>query len=64
MFEFSNNIYFVVYNLYYVGQNDNLEARAGPIYRDGGSSIMHAILAKIWCDVTINKEQGEIGIII
>jgi hypothetical protein len=38
MFEVSNDIYFVVYNLYYVGQNDDLGARAGPIHRDGGSS--------------------------
>jgi hypothetical protein len=27
----------VVYNSYYVGQNDDLGARARPIYQDGGS---------------------------
>jgi hypothetical protein len=37
MFEVSNYIYFVVYNLYYVGQNDNLGTHARPINQDGGS---------------------------
>jgi hypothetical protein len=37
MFEVSSDIYFVVYNLYYVGQNDDLGTRVGPINRDGGS---------------------------
>jgi hypothetical protein len=37
MFEVSSDIYFIVYNLYYVGQNDDLEIRAGPINCDGGS---------------------------
>jgi hypothetical protein len=37
MFELSSDIYFVVYKLYYVGQNDNLRTRAWPINRDGGS---------------------------
>jgi hypothetical protein len=37
MFEISNDIYFIVYNFYFVGQNDNLETRARPIYRDGES---------------------------
>jgi hypothetical protein len=40
MFEVSRNIYFVVYNLYYVGQNDDLGIRARPINRDGGSMIL------------------------
>jgi hypothetical protein len=40
MFEVSSDIYFIVYNLYYVYQNDDLEARAGPIHRDGGSTIL------------------------
>jgi hypothetical protein len=35
MFEVSNNIYFIVYDLYYINQNNNLETRAGPIHRDG-----------------------------
>jgi hypothetical protein len=34
IFEVSSNIYFVVYDLYYVDQNDNLGARARPIHRD------------------------------
>jgi hypothetical protein len=39
MFEVSNDIYFIVYDLYYVGTNDDLGARTGPIHRDGGSTI-------------------------
>jgi hypothetical protein len=39
MFEVFSDIYFVVYNLYYIGQNDDLEARARPIHRDGGSKL-------------------------
>jgi hypothetical protein len=37
MFEVSSDIYFVVYNLYYVGQNGDLGTRAWPINQDGGS---------------------------
>jgi hypothetical protein len=37
MSEVFNDIYFVVYNLYYVGQNEDLGTRAGLIYRDGES---------------------------
>jgi hypothetical protein len=37
MFEVSSDIYFAVYNFYYVDQNDDLEARAKPIHRDGGA---------------------------
>jgi hypothetical protein len=37
MFEVFSNIYFIVYDLYYVGQNNDLGARTRPIYRDGGS---------------------------
>jgi hypothetical protein len=36
MFEVSNDIYFVVYDLYCAGQNDDLGRRAGPIHRDKG----------------------------
>jgi hypothetical protein len=39
MFEVFSGIYFVVYNLYYVDQNDNLGTHVGPIHRDGGSRI-------------------------
>jgi hypothetical protein len=38
MFEVSSDIYFVVYNLYYVGQNNDQGARVRPIHRDGGSN--------------------------
>jgi hypothetical protein len=38
MFEVSSDIYFIVYNLYYVAQNDDLGLRVGPIHRDGGST--------------------------
>jgi hypothetical protein len=37
MFEVSSDIYFIVYDLYYVDQNDDLRTRVGPIHRDGGS---------------------------
>jgi hypothetical protein len=40
MFEVFSDIYFVVYDLYYVGQNNDLGARAGPIHRDGGSVLL------------------------
>jgi hypothetical protein len=39
MFEVSSDIYFVVYNLYYVDQNGDLGIRARPINRDGGSNF-------------------------
>jgi hypothetical protein len=38
MFKLYSDIYFVVYKLYYVSQNDNLETRAWPINWDGGST--------------------------
>jgi hypothetical protein len=38
--EVSNDIYFEVYDLYYVDQNDDLGTRAGLIHRDGGSSTL------------------------
>jgi hypothetical protein len=40
MFKVSSDIYFVVYNLYYVGQNGDLGTRARPINRDGGSIVL------------------------
>jgi hypothetical protein len=39
-FKVSDDIYFIVYNLYYVGQNDDLETRTGPIHQDEGSNIL------------------------
>jgi hypothetical protein len=41
MFEVSSDIYFIVYDLYYVDQNDDLGTCIGPIHRDGGSNIYH-----------------------
>jgi hypothetical protein len=38
MFKVSSDIYFVIDNLYYVDQNNDLGIRARPINRDGGSS--------------------------
>jgi hypothetical protein len=38
MFKVFSDIYFIVYNLYYVDQNDDLETRVGPIHRATGSS--------------------------
>jgi hypothetical protein len=40
MFKVSSNIYFILYNLYYFGQNDDLEIRAWPIHRDEGSNFL------------------------
>jgi hypothetical protein len=47
MFEVSSDIYFVVYNLYYIGQNDDLGARVGPIHRDGGSTNVYHIFPRL-----------------
>jgi hypothetical protein len=47
MFEVSSDIYFIVYDLYYVGQNDNLGARARPINWDGGSTKCITVVASI-----------------
>jgi hypothetical protein len=38
MFEVFSDINFVLYNLYYVDQNNDLGTHAGPINRDGGST--------------------------
>jgi hypothetical protein len=38
-FKVSSDIYFVVYNLYYVDQNNDLGTHAGPIHRDEGSTL-------------------------
>jgi hypothetical protein len=39
MFKVFSDIYFVVYNLYYIDQNDDLGTRARPIKWDGGSML-------------------------
>jgi hypothetical protein len=39
MFELFSDIYFVVYKLYYIGQNDNLGIRVSLKNWDRGSSI-------------------------
>jgi hypothetical protein len=38
MFELFSDIYFIVYKLYYVGQNDNLDIRVSLKNWDRGSS--------------------------
>jgi hypothetical protein len=47
MFEVFNDIYFVIYNLYYIGQNDDLYTRAKPIYRDGGNTFLTGSLCAL-----------------
>jgi hypothetical protein len=44
MFEVLSDIYFVVYNLYYVSKNDDLRMRARLINRDRGSTNKRANL--------------------
>jgi hypothetical protein len=46
MFELFSDIYFVVYKLYYVGQNDNLGIHVSLRNWDGGSSnlVQHAMV--------------------
>jgi hypothetical protein len=52
MFELFSDIYFVVYKLYYVGQNNNLGIRLSLMNWDGGSTILmpesKESLAKSW----------------
>ena len=36
---FSNHIIFMLYNLFYIGQIDDLGTRVGLIYPDGGSTM-------------------------
>jgi hypothetical protein len=55
MFEVSSDIYFVVYNLYYVDQNDDLGTRAGPIYQDGGSILL--IISEIVFNLWLSQVQ-------
>jgi hypothetical protein len=43
MFEIFNDVYFVVYKLYYIGQNDDLGTRAWPINWDRGSRCFSMI---------------------
>jgi hypothetical protein len=38
MFKVFNDIYFVVYNLYYIDQNNDLGTRAEPMNWDGRST--------------------------
>jgi hypothetical protein len=42
MFELFSDIYFIVYKLYYVGQNDNLDIRVSLKNWDRGSSNRQA----------------------
>jgi hypothetical protein len=41
MFELFSDMYFVVYKLYYVGQNDDLDIRVSLRNWDGGSTMIH-----------------------
>jgi hypothetical protein len=43
MFELFSDIYFIVYKLYYVGQNDNLGIRVSLKNWDKGSTRNHFI---------------------
>jgi hypothetical protein len=40
MFEVCSDIYFILYNFYYVSQNDDLKICAGPIYQNEGSKTI------------------------
>jgi hypothetical protein len=53
IFEVSSDIYFIVYDLYYVSQNDELGIRAGPIHRDGGSNY-YQFMYVCFCALLIN----------
>jgi hypothetical protein len=58
MFEFFSDIYFVVYKLYYIGQNDDLGIRVSLKNWNGESSYKMAIN-----DMTIGLYPGStIGI--
>jgi hypothetical protein len=51
MFEVSSDIYFVVYNLYYVGQNDDLGTYAGP--RNWDTEGVTCILMQYQLDILV-----------
>jgi hypothetical protein len=44
MFELSSDMYFVVYKLYYVDQNDDLGIRVSLRNWDGGSTLVSKII--------------------
>jgi hypothetical protein len=43
MFKLFSNIYFIVYKLYYIGQNDDLVIRVSLKNWDGGSTILTSL---------------------
>jgi hypothetical protein len=47
----SNGIIFVLYNLYFISQIDNLEIRVGPLNRNGGSIIY--LLNLLICSISM-----------
>jgi hypothetical protein len=47
MFELFSDIYFVVYKLYYVGQNDNLDIRVSLKNWDRGSSYVTPTMSSL-----------------
>jgi hypothetical protein len=46
MFELFSDIYFIVYKLYYVGQNDNLNIRVSLKNWDRGSTLLFEYIGK------------------
>jgi hypothetical protein len=43
MFELFSDMYFVVYKLYYFGQNDDLDIRVSLKNWDGGSTLLRGV---------------------
>jgi hypothetical protein len=48
MFKVSSDIYFIVYNLYYIGRNYDLGPRARPIHWDRGSNYVLLLKAMLF----------------
>jgi hypothetical protein len=47
MFELFSDIYFVLYKLYYVGQNNNLDIRVSLKNWDRGSSLIIKLIRQL-----------------
>jgi hypothetical protein len=52
MFKLFSDIYFIVYKLYYVGQNDDLGIRVSLRNWDGGSTLR----GLVWLDICALKK--------
>jgi hypothetical protein len=61
MFKVSIDIYFVVYKLYYIDQNDDQGTRAGPIHRDGGSNYSCPYIGA--CKVKLERREEFLGVV-